>query len=171
MKRNFLILLCGIMIGLAFATVSFNSFLTQAAPTQDRTDLSLPNSKLIRGHGRAISSQAPPGEKFSLIASDSPRMSFMTIPSGKRFILTDIVYHTQGSVIQPLTVNIADADPITEKHSILVQVHLGPGQSEDVHFCTGYVIPAGHWLTAFTNAGLEKEQYVSISITGYLLDH
>jgi hypothetical protein len=170
MKIISLVLLSGFIIGLGFATISFNSFSTHAAFSQDRTDLTLPKSKLIRGHGRAISSQTPPGEKFTLIASDSSRVSFTTIPNAKSFILTDIVYHTQGSVVQPLTVNIADADPVTGKQSILVQVHLGPGQSEDIHFCTGYVIPAGHAVSAFTNAGLEREQYVSISITGYLVD-
>jgi hypothetical protein len=170
MKNNLLILLLGVFIGLGFATPSLNSFSTRSAQAQDRIDTTLPSSKIIHGHGRAVSSQTPPGERFTLIGADSPRMSFATIPNGKRFLLTDLVYNAQGSVMQSLTVNIADADPVTQTHSILFQVRLGPGQSEDVHFCTGYVIPAGHTVTAFTNAGLEKEQYVSISITGYLLE-
>jgi hypothetical protein len=39
-----------------------------------------------------------------------------------------------------------------------------------VHLCSGYVIPSGHALVAFTNAAIEPEQYVSVSVTGYLAD-
>ena len=47
---------------------------------------------------------------------------------------------------------------------------LSPGESDTVHLCSGYVIPAGSAVIAFTNAGLEPEQYVSVSVTGYLSD-
>jgi hypothetical protein len=125
---------------------------------------------LVRGHGRAISSLKPPGEQFTLIASDSPQRSFKIVPAGKKFVLTDVMYIAQGSVRQDVTVNIGDARPASQTHSILLQVRISPGESDEVHLCSGYVIPSGHALVAFTNALLEPEQYVSVSVTGYLAD-
>lgn len=124
---------------------------------------------LVRGHGRAISSLKPPGEQFSLIVESDPQRSFQVVPEGKKFILTDVMYETQGSVRQNLTVNIANANPSANTHDILFQVSLDPGKSDQAHLCSGYVIPAGNTLVAFTNAGLMPEQYVSVSVTGYLV--
>jgi hypothetical protein len=69
-----------------------------------------------------------------------------------------------------VTVNIGDANPLKQTHDILFQVRISPGESDEVHLCSGYVIPSGHALVAFTNAALEPEQYVSVSATGYLAD-
>jgi hypothetical protein len=89
------------------------------------------------------------------------------------------MYIAQGSVRQDLVVNIADASPSPQNskgprsefgHSILFQVRLAPTESDQVHLCSGYIIRAGSSLIAFTNAGLEPEQYVSVSVTGYLID-
>ena len=126
---------------------------------------------LVQGHGRAVSSVKPPvSERFSLTDPNNPRRSFDVVPAGKKFVLTDVMYIAQGSVRQDLTVNLANASPAVEKHSILFQVKLSPGESNQVHLCSGYVIPGGNALIAFTNAGLEPEQYVSVSVTGYLAD-
>ena len=125
---------------------------------------------LVKRHGRAISAMKPPGEEFNLIAENSPRRSFKVVPAGKKFILTDVMYETQGSVRQSLVVNIANANPSADTHDILFQVSLDPGRSDQVHLCSGYVIPAGNKLVAFTNAGLMPDQYVSVSVTGYLAD-
>jgi hypothetical protein len=125
---------------------------------------------LVRGNGRAISSQKPPGEQFTLTAESDPRRSFQVVPAGKKFVLTDVMYETQGSVRQNLTVNVANANPSANTHDILFQVSLDPGKSDQAHLCSGYVIPAGNTLVAFTNAGLIPEQYVSVSVTGYLAD-
>lgn len=125
---------------------------------------------LVRGHGRAVSSQKPPGEQFTLIAENDPRRSFKVVPAGKKFVLTDVMYETQGSVRQNLTVNVANANPSASTHDILFQISLDPDKSDQVHLCSGYVIPAGNTLVAFTNAGLMPEQYVTVSITGYLAD-
>ena len=125
---------------------------------------------LVRGHGRAISSLKPPGEQFTLSASNAPQRSFNVVPAGKQLVLTDVMYIAQGSVRQDVTVNIGDAHPADQTHSILFQVRISPGESDEVHLCSGYVIPSGHALVAFTNAAIEPEQYVSVSVTGYLAD-
>jgi hypothetical protein len=126
---------------------------------------------LAQGHGRAVSSTTPEAsEQFTFTASNAPRSSFKVIPAGKKFVLTDVMYITQGSVRQDLVVNIANSNPGVKKHDILFQVMLSPVKSDHVHLCSGYVIPAGNALIAFTNAGLEPEQYVSVSVTGYLAD-
>ena len=85
-------------------------------------------------------------------------------------MLTDVMYEAQVSVRQTLIVNIANANLAAKTHDILFQVSLGPLKSEQVHLCSGYVIPAGNSLVAYTNYGMAPEQYVSISVTGYLTD-
>src|SRR5215203_1446278 len=125
---------------------------------------------LVQGHGRAISSLTPPGEQFTLTASNAPRRPCEVIPAGKKLVLTDVMYLAQGSVRQDVAVNLGDANPANQTHSILFQVKISPGESDEVHLCSGYVIPSGHALVAFTNAAIEPGQYVSVSATGYLAD-
>jgi hypothetical protein len=163
------ILTLGIGMGVGF-TVSRSTL--RSASAQELTQI------LVRGHGRAISSLKPhDSEKFPLYAADASRSSFTVVPAGKKFVLTDVMYIAQGSVRQNLVVNIATASPSTQRskeprsefgHSILFQVTLSPRESNQVHLCSGYIIPAGSSLIAFTNAGLEPEQYVSVAVTGYL---
>jgi hypothetical protein len=129
-----------------------------------------PGQLLIQGHGRAISSLQPPGEQFTLSPSNDLQRSFKIVPAGKKFVLTDVMYNSQGSVRQDLTVNIASANPANTTHTILFQSKISPGESDDIHLCSGYVIPSGHALVAFTNAGLLPEQYVTVSVTGHLVD-
>ena len=125
---------------------------------------------LVQGHGRAITSLKPPGEQFTLTAENAPRRPFKTVPAGKKFVLTDVMYIAQGSVRQDLTVNIADARPADGTTGILFQARVSPGESDEFHLCSGYVIASGHGLAAWTNAGPEPEQYVSVAVTGYLAD-
>jgi|SRR6185369_1540331 len=150
----------GILVGIVLDHTSSS----QSAHAQE------PGQLLVRGQGRAISSLRPPGEQFTLDASDGPQRSFKVVPAGKKFVLTDVMYISQGSVKQDLTVNLGSADPANQKHDILFQVRISPGESHELHLCSGYVIPSGHALVAFTNAGLQPEQYVSVSVTGYLAD-
>jgi len=83
------------------------------------------------------------------------------------------MYIAQGTVRQDLAVNLASAFPNTQKSkgSFLVWAqYFVPsqalaGESDQVHLCSGYVIPAGSALIAFTNAGIEPEQYVSVAVT------
>ena len=162
MKTSFAGLVLGVGLAAGFA---LNHFLTiRPALAQEAGKI------LVQGHGRAISSLKPPGEQLTLIAENNPRQSFKVVAAGKKFVLTDAVYKTQGSVRQNLTVNIANANPSANTHDILFQVSLDPDKSDQVHLCSGYVIPAGNTLVAFTNAGLMPEQYVSVFVTGYLAD-
>jgi len=125
---------------------------------------------LVNGHGRAISHLRPPGEQFTFNTSNARQPSFKVVPAGKKFVLTDVMYISQGSVRQDLTVNIGSANPAYQTHAILFQVRISPGESHELHLCSGYVISSGNALVAFTNAGLAPEQYVSVSVTGYLAD-
>jgi len=125
---------------------------------------------LVHGNGRAVSRLAPPGEKISLIPSTTPQRSFTVVPERKKFVLTDVMYQAQVSVHEPMTVNIANANLPAGTHDILFQVTVEPMKSEQVHVCSGYVIPAGNSLVAYTGLGPGPDQYVSISVTGYLVD-
>ena len=86
-----------------------------------------------------------------------------------------MVYNARG-VKQNLTVNLANgkltpeiaAKPYTA--DILLQVFVKPGEGTETHLCSGYVIPAGHSVMAWTNAGLEPGQWVQVAVTGYLID-
>jgi hypothetical protein len=138
------------------------------SPTARTTAIRDTQQVLVDGHGRAISSLRPPGEPFILHVTRSPEQSFRVVPSGKEFILTDVMYIAQGSLRQDAAVNIASADPARQTHEILFQVRISPGESHDVHLCSGYVIRAGRSLVAFTNAGLAPEQYISVAVTGYI---
>lgn len=125
---------------------------------------------VIHGNGVADSSKRPPipWERFTLFASNAPRNSFKVVPPGKSFILTDIMYNTR-LVRENLTVNFARVTP-DDKTQTLFQVYLKPGGQDETHLCTGYAIPSGHALGAWTNAGLEPDQWVHMAVTGYLID-
>jgi hypothetical protein len=166
--KSWLIIL-SLAVGLGIGVLSNRSSTIRPAHAQDVVN-SEPNKILVQGHGRAISSLKPPGEQFTLIASNAPRSSFKVVPPGKKFVLTDVMYETQRSVRQTLTVNIANANLSANTNDILFQVSLEPAKSDQVHLCSGYAIPAGNSLVAYTNAGLAPEQYVSVSVTGYLAD-
>ena len=168
-RKSWLIIL-SLGIGLGIGLMLNRSSSLPPAHAQETLNAEQSSKILVQGHGRAISSLRPPGEQFTLITSNAPRSSFKIVPQGKKFILTDVMYETQGSVRQNLTVNIANANPSANTHDILFQVSLEPGKSDQVHLCSGYIIPAGNTLVAFTNAGLAPEQYVSISVTGYLAE-
>ncbi len=125
---------------------------------------------LVRGHARAITSLQSPTrhEVFTLMLEGVTNSSFTVVPKGKKFVLTDIMLHPQGSVSETITVNIGSG---SEKGAgILTQMRTEPNGYEQASLCSGYVIPAGKSLVAFTGWGPKPEQYVSISVTGYLTD-
>ena len=144
---------------------------TQAQETQSKPDQ---NRIFVNGNGVADSSKSPPKdgevpwERFTLFASNEQRSSFKVVPPGKTLIVTDVMYNTR-LIRQNLTVNFARITP-DDKSQMLFQIYLGPGGQEETHLCTGYAIPAGHGVGAWTNAGLEREQIVQIAVTGYLVD-
>lgn len=162
-KTSFTVLVLG--LGMALG-ISLNSSSTLQSVSAQET-VQIP----IKGHGRAISTVTPPeSEQFTLIAANALNRSFKVVPAKKKFVLTDVMYIAQGNVREDLTVNISDAITEMKKQEILFQVRLSPGESDEVHLCSGYVIPAGHSLVAYTNAGLQPGQYVSVSVTGFLAD-
>lgn len=133
------------------------------------------NRILVHGYGGTKSTEKPPGEQLTLIASNAPQHSFKTVPAGKTFVLTDMMYNARR-INQNLTVNVAKGKLIPEKTDvpyvadILLQMYLKPGESQETHLCTGYTIPSGYSVMAWTNAGLEPDQWVQVAVTGYLID-
>jgi hypothetical protein len=133
------------------------------------------NRILVHGYGTAKSTEQPPGEQFTLIASTSPQRSFKTVPPGKTFVLTDMMYNARG-VNENLTVNLAkgklipDKTPFPYVADIVLQMYLKPGESQETHLCTGYVFPSGYSVMAWTNAGLQPNQWVQVAVSGYLID-
>lgn len=170
MSKNSWSLAAALVVGLC------GGFLLNRLPTsltvraQDAINPPQSNQILVRGNGRAVSRLAPPGEQISLIPSNTPQRSLTVVPAGKKFVLTDVVYQPQVSVRQPVTVNIGNANLAAGRHDILFQLTVEPMKSDQVHLCSGYIIPAGNSLVAWTGYGPEPEQYVSISVTGYLVD-
>jgi hypothetical protein len=145
---------------------------THAQEQQTSTDQ---NRILVHGRGTASSNEKPPGQQFTLMASNAPHRSFKTIPAGKSFVLTDMMYNARG-VKENLTVNLAKGKLIPEKSDvpyaadILLQMYLKPGESQETHLCTGYIFPSGYSIMAWTNAQLQPDQWVQIAVTGYLID-
>jgi hypothetical protein len=170
MFRKASLIVVGLSVGLGLGfTLSQRSWL-RPAQAQEGSGAAQLNRILVQGHGRANSLAKPPGEQIVLSQSNAPQSSFKVVPPGKKFVLTDVMYEAQVSVRQTLIVNIANANIGASTHDILFQVSLEPMKSDQVHLCSGYVIPAGNSLVAFTNYSLAPEQYVSISVTGYLAD-
>ena len=168
MSKNSLLVVVSLIIGLVVG-LSFNGF-AQLRTALAQNAVTAATQTLVQGHGRAISRLAPPGEKIELIPSTTPQRSFTVVPAGKKFVLTDIMYEAQVSVRQPVPVNIGNANLSAGKHEILFQFIVDPMKSDQVHLCSGYVIPAGNSLVAWTGYGPEPEQFVSIAVTGYLAD-
>jgi hypothetical protein len=147
--------------GAVFHSLSPLTLLVQAQEQENNEEA---KRVLIHGVGMADSSRRPPmaWERFTLGGSKK------VVPPGKVFILTDMMYTTRG-VKQNLTVNLGRVSPENKTHTFF-QVDFKPGESKETHLCTGYVIPPGYGLAAWTNAGLEPEQRVHIAFTGYLVD-
>ena len=168
------------LVGLTLLAGMAIGFTLSQLPSLQSASAQKTGQILVAGNGRAVSSVKPvDSEQFTFSTSNTPPYAFKVVPAGKKFVLTDVIYIAQGNVKQPLALNIANAYPNPEKfkksgvefgHTILFQVRLLPGESDAVHLCSGYEIPAGNAVIAFTNAGLEPEQYVSVSVTGYLAD-
>lgn len=161
----YLFLFCfGLALGLWLKEIHF----AQTTLAQERS-LQESDKQLLRGYGRANTSwRVPNHTKEPLTILTSPQSSFQVIPSKKNYILTDVVFHPQQSVHQTITVNISLLDPSKQYVTILFQTKVEPNDSKVVNFCSGYAVPAGYSLVAYTGAGYEPEQYVSISFSGYL---
>ena len=173
MREKFCLVSFAILVGLGggFLLNRLPSF--QPVFAQDSVNVKDESEKvLVQGSGAANSSWRPPRDNMShhFRLRHSPQSSFTIVPAGKRFVLTDIMLHDKGSVKQSITINIARANPVAETGDIMLQIPIEPSKPEQVHLCSGYVIPSGHALVAWTNAGIEPNQLVNISVTGYLED-
>ena len=164
-----------LVLFLALAFVG-GAALTQISGSHAQEQLNADANKiLVHGYGIANSSEKPPGQQFTLIASNAPQRSFKVVPPGKTFILTDMVYNARG-VKENLTVNLANGKLTPDRPEklyvadILLQTYLKPTEAQETHLCTGYVIPSGHSVMAWTNAGLQPDQWVQVAVTGYLID-
>jgi len=173
MKRTPYILVLLLAIAIAFVggvTLTQRSGSRAQEKTNDDE-----NKILVHGYGAANSAEKPPGQQFTLIASNAPQRSFKVVPPGKTFILTDMVYNARG-VKENLTVNLANGKLTPDRPEkpyvadILLQTYLKPTEAQETHLCTGYVIPSGHSVMAWTNAGLQPDQWVQVAVTGYLID-
>lgn len=171
-KLHILFLLLALVIGFLAESTLTDYSSSQATGQHADDDV---DKVLVHGHGKAKSAEAPPGQQFTLIASNAPNRSFKIVPPAKTFVLTDMVYNARG-VTQNLTVNLAKGKLTPDRPDspftadILLQVYLKPGEGTETHLCTGYVIPSGHSVMAWTNAGLEPGQWVQVAVTGYLID-
>lgn len=173
MREKYCLVTLAILLGLigGFSLNRLQS--SQAVYAQDSMQSQEETKKvLVQGWGVANSSWRPPKDHMSrhFTLRQSPQSSFKLVPKGMRFVLTDIMLHDKGSVKQSITINIARANPVAETGDIMLQIPIEPSKPEQVHLCSGYVIPSGHALVAWTNAGIEPEQLVNISVTGYLED-
>lgn len=173
MREKFCLVTLAILVGLVGGFILNRLPTSQSAYAQDSVNIKNESEKvLVQGSGVANSSLRPPKDHMSrhFTLRYSPQNSFSIVPSGKRFVLTDIMLHDKGSVKQSIAINIARANPVAETGDIMLQIPIEPSEPEQVHLCSGYVIPSGHALVAWTNAGIEPGQIVNISVTGYLED-
>ena len=170
-RPHHLVLILAVVVGLIVGLILPEFPIPLLSAAQEANPAS-ENKNLIRGYGFARSAQKPPGESLIFY---TPASSFRVVPPGKTLMLTDMFYNTRG-VKQNLTVNLADAHVSTAKPNpppkadILLQMDFQPGESKETHLCTGYAIPSGHGVSAWTNYGLDPDQTVQIVVTGYLVD-
>src|SRR5687768_14346069 len=145
MRRGLWSVVAGLCVGYSMAAF------TVGAQPADRV--------LMKGHGRAITGlRHTQVEPFRLLMSDTPERGFVVVPPGRTFVLTDVMFIAQESVRDQVAVNISVIGPHQPGPRILFQTRIGPRASEDVHLCSGYVIPEGHSLVAYTGASFAPEQ-------------
>src|ERR1041385_7877947 len=168
MSKNYWLIVGSLLIGLVVGLL-LNRF-PQSRSALAQNVATEANQILVQGHGGAVTRLAPPGEQISLIPSTTPQRSFTVVPAGKKFVLTDVVFQSQVSVQEQVTVNIGNSNPQRGTDDSLFQFTAEPMKSDQVHLCSGYVIPAGNSLVAWTAYGPQAGQHVSIAVTGYLVD-
>jgi hypothetical protein len=155
-------------VGTAALAVAVTSLHVGASLDEQQT----PEPVLVRGHGRAVTSLRLPGETMILTISGKSGHPFQVIPFGKDFVLTDVMVIAQASIKEPITVNISTLDHLRPQDPprLLTQRRLQPGGSNDLQLCSGFVVPEGHSLVAYTNASAAPDQFASITVTGRLRD-
>lgn len=122
---------------------------------------------LVRGSGRAVTGKKlKEVEKFKFRALNNPQFQFFEdVPKGKKLVITDVIYVSQRSVYQKaIFINFNGGD------GLLFQVFVSPDTAGELHLCSGYEMSSGRSLMTYTDGTSGPEQYVSISVTGYLVD-
>src|SRR5688572_16001842 len=115
MREKICLVTLAILVGLASGLLFNRLPGFQFVYAQDSVNTENETKKiLVQGSGGANSSWRPPKDNMShhFTLQHSPQSSFKIVPKGKRFILTDIMLHDKGSVKQPLTINVARANPV-----------------------------------------------------------
>ncbi|MGD1993785.1 MAG: hypothetical protein PVI59_11380 [Anaerolineae bacterium] len=93
--------------------------------------------------------------------------TFQVVPTGRKLILTDILYNPQRDVNAPHTINVAEMNPEGSRR-IIIQFIVPPGATQQVHFHTGYVIEPGKKVVVYTDANPPAGQHFSIALNGHL---
>ncbi|MBK9155727.1 MAG: hypothetical protein IPM25_16220 [Chloracidobacterium sp.] len=134
-----------------------------------------PEKIIVRMLGSSRSNERPEESKlFRITAENNVLNPIFTVPKGKKLIVTDLMFdarHATQDVVINLNQRIEDKSSHNfGKSHYLQQVNLRAGESKEINLCTGYVIHAGNGIVAWTQAGLQPNQIVQMSFTGYLVD-
>ena len=120
----------------------------------------------VAGHGVAESGGAGTTTTVRWLPEFS-KVTFEAVPDGNKLVLTDVIYHPQGDVDSPHTINIAEKNP-DGTHRIIIQHAVPPEVTQQVHFHTGHVIEPKKEVIVFTDANPPVGQHFSVSLNGYL---
>jgi len=151
-----------------FVTIAFVAGVYAGYAMSLATSAQEPDRSLAKGYGRASSSlRLTQAEWFRLTLPGTPERTIQVIPPGRMFVLTDVMFTPQQSVREDVVVNIGLARADQPPRG-LFQVKIGPNDSHDIHLCSGYEVPEGYGLVAYTGASAQPEQFVSIAVTGYI---
>lgn len=151
-----------------FVTLGFLGGLCAGYAMNAATLAQEPNRVLIKGYGRASTSlRLTQAEWFRLTLPGVPERTMQVVPPGRMFVLTDVMFTPQQSVREDVVVNIGLARADQPPRG-LFQVKIGPNDSHDIHLCSGYEVPEGHGLVAYTGASAQPEQFISVAVTGYM---
>jgi len=78
--------------------------------------------------------------------------TFQQVPTKKKLVITDFVYHPQGDVAATYTINIAESTTAGDR--IMLQLFVNANETTQGHFLTGFVVAAG--------------KHVSLTLNGYV---
>jgi hypothetical protein len=92
--------------------------------------------------------------------------TFQQVPTKKKLVITDFVYHPQGDVAATYTINIAESTAAGDR--IMLQLFVNANESTQGHFLTGFVVASGSSVKAWTDANAAAGKHVSLTLNGYV---
>ena len=92
--------------------------------------------------------------------------AFQQVPTKKKLVITDFVYHPQGDVAARYTINIAEASTAGDR--IMLQLFVNANENTQGHFLTGFVVAPGSSVKAWTDANAAAGKHVSLTLNGYV---